>query len=192
MALMDKVMESMIGRMSLEKKQEMMLKMMPMMMKDVNMAETMLKMIPQMMDQITLMDIFAVLKKLFPHILNGINSVAELMANWNELLPKMLKKLPDVMIKIMPFMEIMMPVIMNKMLPVAMSEDHIEKVKNFPDKMLPKMLEQEEVKKHMPKMMSIFMPHCLDAWLPYMESELKSDFLKEMDEILNKYKNEVN
>ena len=73
MGLNDKMMASMLGRMSLEKKQEMMLKMMPMMMQDVNMAETMVKMIPIMFDQISPLDLFNLLKKLFPNILKGVN-----------------------------------------------------------------------------------------------------------------------
>ena len=73
MAVMDRMMKVIIGRMSIEKKQEMMLKMMPMMMTDVNMAETMVKMVPQMLDHISLLDIFQVLKKTFPHLLQGVH-----------------------------------------------------------------------------------------------------------------------
>ncbi len=185
MALMDKMMEAMIGRMSIEKKQEMMLKMMPMMMQDVNMAETMLKMIPQMMDQITLMDIFNVLKKIFPHILKGINSVAELLANWENVFPKIVKKLPDAMLNMMPFTEIMMPVMMNKIMPVIMTEEHMQKMENFPKRLLPKMMEQEELRKLMPKMMATMMPHCLEGMLPYMEEETKKEFVEKMNKILN-------
>ncbi len=65
MSLMENTMGYIMGKMSLERKQDMMLNMMPMMMKDVNMAETMLKMMPQMLDQISLLDIFNLLKKLF-------------------------------------------------------------------------------------------------------------------------------
>ena len=62
MGISDKMMAAILGRMSLEKKQEMMLNMMPMMMQDVNMAETMVKMLPVMLEKISLMDIFNVLK----------------------------------------------------------------------------------------------------------------------------------
>ncbi len=114
MALMDKMMESFIGRMSLEKKQEMMLKMMPMMMKDVNMADTMVKMVPAMLDNISLLDVFNVLKKVFPHLLKGIDSVAELIARWDELFPKIMKKMPALIDKMMPIMEILFLKILNQ------------------------------------------------------------------------------
>jgi hypothetical protein len=48
MGLMDRMMNRMIGNMSVQEKEEIMLKMMPLMMKDVNM----LKMIPGMMSSI--------------------------------------------------------------------------------------------------------------------------------------------
>ncbi len=43
MGLMDKMMDRMIGKMSPEEKEKMMLQMMPMMMKDVSMTEVMVK-----------------------------------------------------------------------------------------------------------------------------------------------------
>ena len=62
MTLMERMMKPVIGRMSIEEKQAMMLKMMPMMMEDVNMADTMLKMVPEMLDHVTLLDLLKVLK----------------------------------------------------------------------------------------------------------------------------------
>ena len=185
MALMDKMMESFIGRMSLEKKQEMMLKMMPMMMKDVNMAETMLKMVPVMLDNISLQDVFNVLKKVFPHLLKGIDSVAELMAKWDELLPKMKKKMPSHIEKMMPIMEVVMPMMMDKMLSVMMTDEHKNHFEEMPKRMMPKMMANENLQKLMPEMMSMVMPHCLKEMLPYMEASKKEEFVVTMNNILN-------
>ena len=102
MGLMENTMGYMMGKMSIERKQDMMLKMMPMMMEDVNMAETMLKMMPQMLDQISLLDIFNLLKKFFPHLLNGINTLSELAGKWDEIFPKFMEKIPEHMEKAMP------------------------------------------------------------------------------------------
>lgn len=184
MSLMDGMMKSFIDRMSIEQKQEMMLKMMPMMMKDVNMAETMLKMMPQMMDNISMLDILNVLKKLFPSILKGVTSFAELMAKWNEIFPKMMKQMPDHMEKMMPFMQIMMPMMMGKMMPVMLSEENIVKMEQFPDKMAPKMLDNENVRKYMPVMMSIMVPKCLEHLVPLMEDGRKEEFKGKMVSIL--------
>ena len=186
MALMDKIMESFIGRMSLEKKQEMMLKMMPMMMKDVNMAETMIKMAPVMLDNISLLDIFNVLKKAFPHLLKGIESVAELMAKWDELLPKMMKKMPSRIEKIMPVMEVVMPMMMDKMLSIMMTEELKNHCEEMPKRMIPQMMANKNLQKLMPEMMSMVMPHCLREMLPYMEVTQKEEFVATMNEILNK------
>jgi len=181
MALMDKMMESFIGRMSLEKKQEMMLKMMPMMMKDVNMAETMLKMVPVMLDNISLQNVFNVLKKVFPHLLKGIESVAELLTRWDELLPKMMKKIPSHMEKMMPIMEVIMPMMMDKMLSVMMTDEHKNKFEEMPKRMIPKMMANENLQKQMPEMMSMVIPHCVKEILPYMEASKKEEFITTMN-----------
>lgn len=184
MALMDKMMESFIGRMSLEKKQEMMLKMMPMMMKDVNMAETMVKMVPAMLDNISLLDVFNVLKKVFPHLLKGIDSVAELIARWDELLPKIMKKMPALIDKMMPIMEVVMPMMMDKMLLVMMTDEHKYHFDEMPKRMMPKMMANENLQKLMPEMMSMVIPHCLKEMLPYMEASKKEEFVAAMNNIL--------
>ena len=185
MGLSDKMMASMLGRMSLEKKQEMMLKMMPMMMQDVNMAETMVKMVPIMFDQISLLDLFNVLKKLFPHILKGVNSFAEFMARWDELVPQMIAKFPALMEKAMPVMEVMMPMMMAKIMPVMMTDEHMEFVEEMPQRMIPRMMDDENLQKLMPEMMSKVMPHCLEQMLPYMETTKKEEFVSNLKKILD-------
>ena len=185
MALMDKMMESFIGRMSLEKKQEMMLKMMPMMMQDVNMAETMVKMVPMMLDQISLLDLFKVLKKLFPHILKGVDSLAEFMAKWDELVPQMIAKFPALMEKMMPIMEVVVPMMMSKILPVMMTEEHMQYMEEMPKRMATKMMANEKLQKVMPEMMTRVIPDCLKEMIPYMEESRKETFIVSMKEILN-------
>lgn len=186
MSMMDKMMEGMVNRMSIEEKQEMMLKMMPMMMKDVNMAETMLKMVPVMLDEISLLDLLKVLKKLFPVLLKGVNSVAELMVKWDELIPAIMKKMPKMMNKMMPFMEIVMPAVMSRMMPVMMkNEEHMKQMETMPEKMLGRMLQKEEMKDIMPKMMARMMPLCLKEVYPHMDDETKKEFSESMMNIIN-------
>ncbi len=185
MGISDKMMAAVLGRMSLEKKQEMMLNMMPMMMQDVNMAETMVKMVPMMLDQISLLDLFNVLKKLFPHILKGVNSLAEFMAKWDELVPQMIVKFPALMEKMMPIMEVVMPMMMAKILPVMMTEEHMQPLEEMPKRMATKMMANEKLQKVMPEMMARVFPHCLKEMLPYMEESRKETFIVTMTEILN-------
>lgn len=173
MKLMERMMKPVIGRMSIEEKQAMMLQMMPMMMEDVNMAETMLKMVPEMLDHISLLDLLNILKKLFPTLLQGVNTVAEL-------LPKLAEIMPAIMEHMMPVMEAIMPSIMGKMIPIMMTEENMERMETLPDHMLPKMLKEEQLRQLMPDMMSRMMPRCLEQVLPYLAEEKKAELLTTM------------
>jgi hypothetical protein len=189
MILMDKIMESMVGQLSIEKKQEMMLKMMPMMMQDVNMAETMLRMIPTMVDNISLLDIFNMLKKLFPNILKGMNSITEFIAEMDVLAPKMIQKMPQHMEKMMPIMQVLIPLMMGKVMPIMMTDKNLDIMEQCPNLLLPKMLDNKNVREHMPKMMIRMMPCVLEQMLPRIADDKKSEFIKRMQSILDNTKN---
>ena len=184
MSLMENTMGYMMGKMSIERKQDMMLKMMPMMMEDVNMAETMLKMMPQMMDQISLLDIFNVIKRLFPHLLNGINTLSELAEKWDEIFPKFMEKIPEHMEKAMPVMEVMMPLIMGKMMPLMMTEENMDRMEQIPAQMAPKMMANENLSKIIPEMMVRILPHCLENCLPQLSDDRRQDFASHLNSIL--------
>ena len=184
MSLMENTMGYMMGKMSLERKQDMMLKMMPMMMKDVNMAETMLKMMPQMLDHISLLDIFNLLKKLFPRLLEGINTLADLATKWGEIFPKFMEKIPAHMEKAMPVMEVMMPVVMGKMMPLMMTEENMDRMEKIPAQMAPKMMSNENLKKIIPEMMARIMPHCLENCLPHLPDDKRKDFASRLNSIM--------
>jgi len=65
---MDKMMDRMIGKMSQDEKEKMMLAMMPMMMEDVDMTEMMVKMMPEMLKSIKVQDVLELLEGAFPKI----------------------------------------------------------------------------------------------------------------------------
>ncbi len=184
MSLMENTMGFMMGKMSLERKQDMMLKMMPMMMKDVNMAETMLKMMPQMLDHISLLDIFNLIKKLFPHLLEGIKTLSELAEKWDEIFPKLMEKIPEYMEKAMPVMEVIMPLIMGKMMPLMMTEENMDRMEQIPARMAPKMMANENLNKIIPEMMSRIMPHVLENCLPHFPDDRRKDFASHLNSIL--------
>ena len=184
MSLMENTMGYMMGKMSLERKQDMMLKMMPMMMKDVNMAETMLKMMPQMLDQISLLDIFNLLKKLFPHLLKGINTLSELAEKWDEIFPKLMEKIPEHMEKAMPVMEVMTPLIMGKLMPLMMTEENMDRMEKIPARMAPKMMANENLNRIIPEMMARIIPHCLENCLPHLSDDRRKDFASHLNSIL--------
>jgi hypothetical protein len=181
---MDRMMKSMVGGMSIEKKQEMMLKMMPMMMEDVNMAETMVKMVPLMADQISLLDVFNVLKKLFPRILSGVSSLAELIDRWDEIFPKLVRKMPELMEKMMPMMELMMPKIMARVMPLMLTGQNMQRMEDCAERVAPKMMENEKLREIMPELMARIMPHWLGNMLPHLSEEKRAVFVASMKSIL--------
>ncbi len=184
MGLMENTMGYMMGKMSLERKQDMMLKMMPMMMKDVNMAETMLKMMPQMLDHISLLDIFNLLKKLVPHFFEGISNLSELAEKWDDIFPKLMEKIPEHMEKAMPVMEVMMPMLAGKMMPLMLTEENMDRMEQIPERMAPKMMANENLTKIIPEMMARIIPHCLENCLPHLPDDRRKDFAAHMNSIL--------
>ncbi len=130
MGMMDKMMDMMIGKMSPEEKEKMMLKMMPMMMKDVSMTEVMVKMMPEMLKSINALDIFNILKNALPNLLKLIKVIKENMPEaMKEKLPKMAKEMmPVVCERVMPTMmegltmDNMMPHMMKEMMPQCLWE----------------------------------------------------------------------
>lgn len=184
MGMTDRMMKFMVGRMSPEKKREMMLKMMPMMMEDVNMAETMVKMVPAMMDSITLLDIIRVLKKAFPALLQGVESIADFSKRLKAVAVKGIAAMPDLMERMLPVMEVVMPMMMGRIVPAVMTEDNIKSMRVIQKKMLPKMMANAEVRKVMPSMMTCFMPHCLEGMLPHVPEDKRRVFIESMQRIL--------
>ena len=184
MSAMDRIMKSIVGGMSIKTKQKMMLNMMPMMMEDVTMAETMVKMVPLMADQISLLDVFTVLKKFFPHILNGVSSMTELINRWDEISPKLAAKLPEMMAKMMPLMELMVPKIMAWLMPLMMTEQLKQRVEDCAERMIPKMMAEENLRDTMPEMMAKFMPQCLSNMLPHLSEEKRAVFAASMKSLL--------
>jgi hypothetical protein len=125
MGLMDKMMDKMIGRMRPEEKEKMMLKMMPMMMEDVNMTELMVKMMPEMLKNMNALDIFNILKNALPNLPKLIKFIKENMPEaMKERLPKMAKEImPMACHRVMPTMmegltmDNVMPYMMKEMMP---------------------------------------------------------------------------
>ena len=96
-----------------------------MMMEDVNMTEMMAKMMPEMLKNINALDIFNILKKALPNLPKLIKFIKENMPEaMKEKLPKMAKEMmPVVCHRVMPTMmegltmDNMMPHMMKEMMP---------------------------------------------------------------------------
>lgn len=70
-----------------------------------------------------------------------------------------------------------------------MAGDNRAKVEQFPERMMPKMLEYDNVRQAMPEMMSIFMPHCLAGILPHMDETKREEFTAKLTGIINDFEN---
>ena len=129
MSIMDKMMDKMIGKMSPEEKENMMLKMMPLMMKDVDMTEVMAKMMPEMLKNINALDIYNLLKKALPNLLKFISIIKENMSQTTkdklhklaiEMMPLMCKKVMPTMMDDLT-MDNIMPNMMKEMMPHSLA-----------------------------------------------------------------------
>jgi hypothetical protein len=176
MGLMDRMMGRMIGNMSVQEKEEMMLKMMPLMMKDVDM----LKMMPGMMSgmgwRLNVTDIVTFirrvlkddelkgqLEKIKDHLPQLSRKMQSMMADMRPAMSTLMSGMMDFMAsKVMP---VMMPM-MSEIMPVMMKE-----------KMPEVMVRDETVKEFISEMMMEIMPHCVQTLSPMMESEDQSVFL---------------
>jgi hypothetical protein len=107
-----------------------MLKMMPMMMKDVNMTELMVKMMPEMLKSINALDIFNLLKNALPNLPKLVKVIKENMPEtMKEKLPKIMREMmPVTCERVMPrmmeglTMDNMMPHMMKEMMPLCLWE----------------------------------------------------------------------
>jgi len=176
MGLMDRMMDRMIRNLSVQEKEEIMLKMMPLMMKDVDM----LKMMPGMMSSMgRFLNITGIvtfirqvlkddelkgqLEKLVDHLPLLSRKMQSMMADMRPAMNILMSGMIDFMAgKVMP---VMMPM-MSEMMPVMMKE-----------KMPEVMIRNETVKEFMSRMMMEVMPHCVQTLSPMMASEDQSVFL---------------
>ncbi len=129
MSLMDKMMDRMIGKMSPEEKEGMMLKMMPMMMEDVNMSEVMVKMMPEMLKSMNALDIYNLLKNAVPNFLKFVKAIKENMPQTTkdklrkvsmDMMPLMCEKVMPTMMEDLT-MDNVMPNMMKEMMPHTLS-----------------------------------------------------------------------
>lgn len=190
MKLMDAMMGKFVNRMSVEQKQDMMKKMMPMMMKDVNMAETMLKMMPAMADNISLLDIIVTFKKVLPDLIENFDKLITQAPVFNKMMKNSMGNMPKAMDKMIPVMAVLMPEMMSKMLPLILTDENRKIMSSFPDRIAPKMLENETVRELMPQMMEIFVPKCIGHMTPHMTVEKKEAFIEQIRMILSEIDNQ--
>jgi hypothetical protein len=169
--MMGKMMDAMICSMKPEEKQKMMLKMMPIMMKEMNVRKMMPNMMTEMGKIITAYGVYGFLALVLKD--------EELKQLFADMMKKMIGKMPEMMAMMAPMMVEMMPKMMNVMMPM-MSEMMQVMAEKMPDAM-PKMLENNpEMKEKMPEMMAKMCPYCAENMYPIIPKEKRTDFVLNM------------
>jgi len=127
---------------------EMMEKMMPMMLEDVDMLELMPRVMPKMLEGIKI----------------------------NELLGKLLTELPKALAEVVPVIKMvvdMIPESTKEKAPKVM----MEVMPEIGKRVMPVMMEGKSVDDCMPRMMMEMMPHCLAELLPKIPTERRIEFI---------------
>ncbi|MFC2137441.1 hypothetical protein ACFLTE_04635 [Bacteroidota bacterium] len=172
--MMKKMMNSMIEGMPVKEREEMMLKMMPMMMKKINPKICAKNMAETLGSEISLY-------ALINFIIKAINE-DEIKEGVKNKFSGMKDKMPDMMSIMMPFMKKfmsgMMPKMMSFMMPM-MSEMMGGKGMDGCS-MKDKMLEDPEMKEKMSKCMRNMCPSCTETMYPAIPDEERKEFALQM------------
>lgn len=191
MGLMDQMMDRMITNMSVEEKEEIMLKMMPAMMERVDINKT----VPGTMTAVgrlitvtgsvdfihkalnddelkeELSELLNDLKEKAPQMAGMMPAVMSLMSETG-LLEGMTNKMGKMMPVMMPMMREMMPTMMKETMPGVMAK-------------------HDDVRKSMSEMMmNDIIPHCIDTMLPTFAPEKSSEFLPQLAERVGRAANQ--
>jgi hypothetical protein len=174
MGMMDAMMNGMIKALPPDEREELMLKMMPEMMKGIEVTRIMPDMLKEVGQLTTLFSVYIFLSKALKD--------EELKGILREALKKMKDKMPEMMKMMQPLMqplmeEKMMPAMMDFMSPMAplmkeMMPAMLEK------SMIPKLKEKPDMKENMLGMMQIMFSHCSINMVPLMNKEDRIDFVK--------------
>jgi hypothetical protein len=186
MGLMDRMMDRMIINMSVAEKEDMMMRMMPIMMAGIDINTMMPIMLKEVGSIITLTGIYTLLwealndeelKQEFSEIVASLKEkVPELVAAMQDMMPTMMSLMTEtgILDGMMNVMENMMPVMMpmmREMMPTMMN------------KRMPKVMAQHKnVNELMPAMMIDIMPECLEMIAPEIEQEKRTAFLSRLAE----------
>lgn len=170
MGMMDTMMNGMIKAFPPDEREELMLKMMPEMMKGIDIKKLMPDMLKEMGQLITLYSVFIFLSTAYKD--------EELKGTLKEILNKMKEKMPEMMKMMQPLMEEkMMPAMMEFMSPMMpIMKDMMPAM--MEKSMIPKLKEKPDMKENMLGMMQTMFSHCSVNMVPLIEKDERIDFIK--------------
>lgn len=171
---MVKMMKTMIKQMSVEEREEMMLQMMPEMMKKVDFKIMMPNMLETIGKMITLYSVYDAISRLFKD-----KELTELLKQkLNKLKDGLMSKMPDMMGMMIPLRQNFMPKMMGFMMP--MMKGMRREMKKTGKCMMTDMVENDEdMKTHMGEMMFDMCPQMAGKIIP---KEKGAEFIEKMTE----------
>lgn len=188
--MMTKMMEAMINSFSVKEREELLLKLMPGMMKNADIEAMIENTIITVSKQTTIYSILSFLKKMLKKItLYDIGTLIKILSESNidlkkfmtETKPAMMKKM---MPKIMPVMKHVMPKMMGMMSPMMpIMAEHIPTMSST---MIPMLKKNDSVRSNMLTMMQTIFPHCAENMFPLIEQENRLDFIYKLYGIMAK------
>jgi hypothetical protein len=175
MGMMDAMMNGMIRALPPDDREELMLKMMPEMMKGIDTTRIMPDMLREVGQLPTLFSVYVFfVKALKDEELKGI--LKEALKKMKEKMPEMMKMMQPLMQPLME--EKMMPAMMEFMSPMMpMMKDMMPSM--LEKSMIPKLKEKPDMKENMLGMMQAMFSHCSLNMVPLIEKEDRMDFVKE-------------
>lgn len=178
MGMMNAMMNGMIKAFPPDEREEIMLKMMPEMMKDIDIKRLMPDMLKEMGQLITLFSVYIFLSTAIKD--------EELKGILKEARNKMKNKMPEMMKMMQPLMqpliqplmeEKMMPAMMEFMSPMMpMMKDMMPAI--LEKSMIPKLKEKPDIKENMLGMMQTMFSHCSVNMVPLIDKDDRIDFIK--------------
>ena len=178
MGMMDAMMNGMIKASPPDEREELMLKMMPEMMKGIDITRLMPDMLKEVGQLITLFSVYTFLSKALKDeelrriLREGLdkmkNKMPEMMEMMQPMIQPLMEKKMESMPAIMEFMSPMMPM-MNDMMPAM-----------FEKSMIPKLKEKLDMKENVLGMMQTMFPLCSVSMVPLIEKEDRIDFIKKL------------
>ncbi len=186
MGLMDRMMDRMIINMSVAEKEDMMMRMMPIMMEGIDINKMMPDMMKEVGSIITLTGIYTLLQK-------ALND-EELKQEFSEIVASLKEKMPG----LIAMMQDMMPIMMSLMTETGIMDGMMKAMENVMPVMMPMMREMmptmmnermpkvmaqhKNVNELMPDMMIDIMPECIEMIAPEIEKEKRAAFLSRLAE----------
>lgn len=187
MELMDKMMERMVKNMTIEEKEDMMLKMMPMMMERIDIERLMPEMMTAGGSLITVTGIVTFfskalndeeLKEMVSEMMDSFPAMPAMAEKMQPMMSMMMSAMPDMMFGMMDFMgEKMMPMMMPMMLEMMPVMMH--------DKMPEIMERNKTMREMMPVMMMEVMPNCVVSMAHLIEEEKRGEFISDLNSAID-------